>query len=68
MFHRICPHRGIDLADGYHDEERIFCPGHGVAFAWTDGSSRCAAFRLRRVGALDRDGDLYVRAGPERGD
>jgi nitrite reductase/ring-hydroxylating ferredoxin subunit len=60
-FRRICPHLGIDIADGYHDEKKIFCPGHGVAFSWADGSSRCSAFRLSSVEAIERDGYVCVR-------
>jgi nitrite reductase/ring-hydroxylating ferredoxin subunit len=64
-YRRQCPHLGLDVADGYHDDERAHCPGHGLAFSWTDGSSRCASFRLRPVRAFERDGDIYVQAGPD---
>ena len=46
-YDRRCPHRGIDLCDGHRDADVIFCPGHGVAFSLTDGSSKCAALKLR---------------------
>jgi nitrite reductase/ring-hydroxylating ferredoxin subunit len=67
-FRRICPHLGVDLADGYHDDDRVFCPGHGVAFSWADGSSRCPVFRLRSVEAFEEDGYVYVRAGGQEGE
>ncbi len=62
-YRRLCPHLGLDLADGYHDAEKAYCPGHGLTFAWADGSSRCAAFRLRAVTAFERDGFVHVQAG-----
>jgi nitrite reductase/ring-hydroxylating ferredoxin subunit len=68
-FRRLCPHLGIDVGDGYHDEDKVFCPGHGMAFFWADGSSRCPAFRLPSVEAFEEDGYVCVRAGrQERGE
>ena len=66
-FRRTCPHLGMDLGDGYHDGEKVFCPGHGVAFAWADGSSRCTNFRLRSVEVIEKDGSVYVRADGREG-
>jgi nitrite reductase/ring-hydroxylating ferredoxin subunit len=59
-FSRTCPHLGIDIADGYHDETQVFCPGHGIAFALADGRSRCEAFKLRQFEAYEQDGMIYV--------
>ena len=59
-FSRVCPHLGVDLADGYHDESQLFCPGHGIAFSLADGRSKCAAFHLRRLKAFERDEMIYV--------
>ncbi|MDQ3446525.1 MAG: Rieske 2Fe-2S domain-containing protein [Pseudomonadota bacterium] len=59
-FSRICPHLGIDLADGYHDESQVFCPGHGIAFSLADGRSKCESFHLRRFNAFERDAMIYV--------
>jgi len=61
-FSRKCPHLGTDLIDGYHDNEQIFCPGHGVAYSLTDGSSHNEAFRLRTYKAFDKDGMIYLQA------
>lgn len=61
-FRRMCPHLGFDLGDGYHDDEKVFCPGHGIAFSLADGASHCDAFRLRSVEAFERDGAVYVRS------
>lgn len=63
---RICPHLGIDLMDGYHDNEKIYCPGHGVAYSFENGSSRCEAFSLRRYEAFERDGMIYLRLGKNK--
>lgn len=63
-FGRICPHLGIDLVDGYHDENLINCPGHGVAFSLVDGSSpRCEKFKLRQYSAFEQDGMIYLQHG-----
>ncbi len=37
----ICPHLGSNLVDGFHDEQHIHCPGHGLVFGLTDGLSKC---------------------------
>ncbi len=59
-FSRTCPHLGIDIADGYHDETQVFCPGHGIAFSLADGRSKCEAFRLRQFNAYEQDAMIYV--------
>lgn len=28
----VCPHRGVPLTLGFHDEEGIICPYHGLRF------------------------------------
>lgn len=61
-YDRRCPHRGVDLADGYHDSEQVFCPGHGVAFTLADGRSKCDAFTLRAVEVVEREGRIVLRA------
>ncbi len=60
-YSRICPHLGVDLEDGYHDDAQIFCPGHGIAYALRDGSSKCAAFKLRQFKAYEEGGALYLQ-------
>ncbi len=59
-YSRKCPHLGIDLADGGHDEKQTFCPGHGIGFSWRDGASSCPAFRLRQFKAYEEDGTIFV--------
>jgi nitrite reductase/ring-hydroxylating ferredoxin subunit len=65
-YSRICPHVGVDLADGWHDGEAAHCPGHGLRFSWKDGASSCASFRLRSHSAEERDGFVFVRAQSAR--
>lgn len=59
-YSRLCPHVGVDLVDGWHDAEHVHCPGHGLKFAWEDGHSNCASFKLRTYGVELRDGDVYL--------
>ncbi len=59
-FARRCPHLGVDLVDGFHDDERVYCPGHGIAFCLADGSSSCEAFKLRQYRAFEEDGKVFV--------
>ena len=63
-YSRTCPHVGVDLADGSHDEGRIFCPGHGIAFSLKDGSSRCSSYRLKAFRAYEADGRIFVARQP----
>jgi nitrite reductase/ring-hydroxylating ferredoxin subunit len=59
-YSRLCPHVGVDLADGWHDNDVVHCPGHGLRFAWEDGQSNCDSFKLRAYHAEERDGGVYV--------
>lgn len=58
---RRCPHRGVDLLDGYHDDEQVFCPGHGIAFNLNDGTSACSAFNLKTYDVRDEDGQIVIQ-------
>jgi nitrite reductase/ring-hydroxylating ferredoxin subunit len=57
---RTCPHLGVDLADGSHDETQVFCPGHGITYRWRDGTSKCDAYKLRIFKAFESEGMIYV--------
>ncbi len=57
---RLCPHVGVDLADGWHDGDVVHCPGHGLRFSWLDGASNCASFRLRAFSVEERDGNVFL--------
>lgn len=63
-YDRRCPHRAVDLIDGAHDENQIFCPGHGIAFSLADGHSSCAAFKLRSFDVVESDGKIVLRRKP----
>lgn len=56
-----CPHLGLDMADGYHTESRLHCPGHGLVFDFASGESQCGEFKLRAFDVEERDGSVYLR-------
>jgi 3-phenylpropionate/trans-cinnamate dioxygenase ferredoxin subunit len=60
-----CPHVAVGLQDGYHDEQHLFCPGHGLKFDYRTGESDCGFLRVRRFNAEIRDGTIYVGATPD---
>jgi nitrite reductase/ring-hydroxylating ferredoxin subunit len=66
-YDRRCPHRGVDLIDGAHDDAQIFCPGHGIAFALSDGRSSCAALHLRPLEVVEHDGEIVLQRAPVAG-
>ena len=59
-YSRRCPHLGVDLIDGYHDDGAVFCPGHGIEFSWRDGQSTCGSFRLHAFSAREEGGTVYL--------
>ncbi|MBF9033175.1 Rieske 2Fe-2S domain-containing protein [Rhodobacterales bacterium HKCCE2091] len=59
-YSRMCPHMAIDLADGYHDGQEVFCPGHGMAFDVETGDSSCDAFKLRQFDATEEGGRILL--------
>jgi nitrite reductase/ring-hydroxylating ferredoxin subunit len=60
-----CPHVGVGLQDGYHDEKFLFCPGHGLKFDYRTGESDCGFLKVRKFNAEIRDGIIFVGAPPE---
>ncbi len=58
---RVCPHLSFDMLAAYHDDEKIYCPGHGVAFSLVDGTSHCKAFNLRPHEVFERGGEIFLR-------
>ena len=61
---RRCPHRGVDLLDGFHDDERIYCPGHGIEFNLQDGNSPCSVFQLTTYTVTEANGMIKVCKQP----
>lgn len=60
VFNRICPHLGLDIKDGHHDEDHLFCPGHGVAFSCSEGSSTCDLFKLEKYHVVEKEGQIFI--------
>ena len=58
---RVCPHLSFDMIAAYHDDEKLYCPGHGVAYSLVDGTSHCSAFTLKSYDVFERAGAIYVR-------
>jgi nitrite reductase/ring-hydroxylating ferredoxin subunit len=56
-----CPHLRISLADGYHDDDTIWCPGHAVAFSLETGRSACDALRLKTYPIREDGGTIWLR-------
>jgi nitrite reductase/ring-hydroxylating ferredoxin subunit len=56
----LCPHLNINLIDGFHDEQHIYCPGHAVPFSLADGSSKCRLLKVRTYSVYDRDGKIFI--------
>jgi nitrite reductase/ring-hydroxylating ferredoxin subunit len=55
-----CPHVGINLIDGYHDDNAIFCPGHGLKFDLETGKSSCNAFSSRHYNVFEKSDRIFV--------
>lgn len=55
-----CPHAGYRMADGYHDERQITCPGHGLEFDLETGQSRIPCFSLSKERVYERDGTIFL--------
>jgi nitrite reductase/ring-hydroxylating ferredoxin subunit len=60
-----CAHLDIGLADGFHDDEKIWCPVHAVAFSLEDGRSSCPALTLRTYAVREEQGTVWLRFEPE---
>lgn len=60
-FGALCPHLGINLIDGFHEGNQIFCPGHGLEFNVSDGSSGCEAMKLKTYKVFENDGTIYLQ-------
>lgn len=61
-----CPHLGIGMLDGFHDERAIYCPAHGVAFDLASGRSSCAALTLAIHEVREADGRILLRQPTDR--
>lgn len=59
-FDALCPHLAVNLMDGGHDEEGIYCPADGVKFSLRTGTSEIASLQLPCYQVSSRDGSLFV--------
>lgn len=57
----ICPHVGYSLAGAGHDDEAIYCPGHGLAFRWADGTTARGQFKVKTYPVTEEAGVIRVR-------
>lgn len=63
-----CPHLGVSLMDGHHDDRAIHCPAHGLSFSPKSGDSGCPLLRLRTYAVAESDGMIQLtlsRAGAD---
>lgn len=56
-----CAHLDISLLDGYHDDETLYCPAHGVSFALSNGTSSCPALTLKTYEVKEEAGKVWLR-------
>lgn len=56
-----CPHLDVSLMDGYHDDEALYCPAHGVAYSPQSGRSSCAALTLKIYDIKEEAGTILLR-------
>ncbi|NJO42773.1 MAG: Rieske 2Fe-2S domain-containing protein [Cyanobacteria bacterium RU_5_0] len=57
----ICSHMGVNLIDGFHDEQNIYCPGHAVAYSLADGSSNCEFLKLQVYQVYDHNQKFFEK-------
>ena len=65
-FSARCPHDGYRMDDGYHDDCALYCPGHGLEFDLRTGASPLKRYRLAMFNVFEKDGTIFVGAGPEK--
>ncbi len=52
-FRRQCPHQGADLALGYVEDGKVFCPYHGLNICLKTGESSCSTMNRLKVELVD---------------
>lgn len=72
----ICPHRGVPLTMGTHDQEGVICPYHGLRFGQGGQCNRIPAspgqhipakMHLMTLPAVERYGLVWTCLAPEAG-
>ena len=59
-----CPHLGVPMADGFHDDTSLYCPAHAVSFKLADGLSASPVLRLAVGSVRERAGRIEVSTSP----
>jgi nitrite reductase/ring-hydroxylating ferredoxin subunit len=49
----MCPHLGAQLADGFADDDKIYCPADAVAFDLKTGHSACKSISLSMIDVVE---------------
>lgn len=52
-FRRQCPHQGADLALGFVEGGKVFCPYHGLKICLKTGDASCSSINKLKVEVLD---------------
>ena len=50
----------VSLADGFHDDQHIWCPNHAVRYSLESGNSSCPKLKLRRYDLLEENGVIKL--------
>ncbi len=59
-FAAACPHLGVSLMDGFHDDSVVHCPTHAVDFTLADGRSRCPTLSLETFDVREEEGTILL--------
>jgi nitrite reductase/ring-hydroxylating ferredoxin subunit len=61
---RYCPHQHADLAAGYLEQGRLYCPWHNLAIDFRSGESACESLPNMASEPLEQDGErVFIPAG-----
>ena len=52
-FGRKCPHQGADLALGFIEDGKVFCPHHGLTLCLKTGEASCSSIKSLKVEVVD---------------
>ncbi len=57
-----CPHMQVSLIDGFHNDDQLYCPGHGIEFSLHNGKSKCSLLKIQVYQAYDQNGQIFLAA------
>lgn len=52
-FRRQCPHQGADLALGFVENGKVFCPYHGLTICLKSGESSCSSINRLKLETIE---------------